>query len=286
MKPIVSLLGLGTVLLSVGCSSVTSDERISVDHLTDGVDVHSFVTGDPLGDSAYAVTTPSGAFTLEAPAFRQDFAVWSHYLRALKNAGKPLQAVLVSDHAGRGDTDWTAGAPVMATASASEAIAHGSVRAITDNLAQAFGRDFEHRLLKPSAILTVGPQTIGGITVDIRPNGDGFLVVLPRQKAVFMHMLGADSHSIVPGENGAEAMIRTLKTLQNEGINRIYSAHHAPENAADLQTKINYLEGVAAAGRTAADAEDFKTKVRALCAGCSGNNYLDMTVNFFFPKKS
>ena len=58
-----------------------------------------------------------------------------------------------------------------------------------------------------------------------------------------------------------------------------------PENLKDAQAKVNYLGRLKEIAFTCENADEMKAKVTAEYPDYSGMNYLDMTVNFFFPAK-
>jgi hypothetical protein len=57
-----------------------------------------------------------------------------------------------------------------------------------------------------------------------------------------------------------------------------------PEDPADAKMKINYLKSLKSLAASSRDAEVFKSSVLQKYPGYTGENYLDMTANFFFPE--
>ena len=97
-------------------------------------------------------------------------------------------------------------------------------------------------------------------------------------------MLGHDCHSIVAGEGHANAIIAQLKEYKEKGYNLVLSSHYVPENMADVDIKIAYLEEIKTLAKESSNVEDFKNKVKAKFPTYSGLNYLDMTAGYFFPQ--
>ena len=62
----------------------------------------------------------------------------------------------------------------------------------------------------------------------------------------------------------------------------ILSSHYTPENLKDAETKITYLENLKKIAADCKDADEFKAEVGRQYPQYSGQNYLDMTANFFF----
>ena len=101
---------------------------------------------------------------------------------------------------------------------------------------------------------------------------------------VYTHMLGHDCHSIVAGEEHANAIIEQLKGYKAKGYNLVLSSHYTPETLKDVDTKIAYIEDLKVLAKESSNAEEFKDKVKAKFPTYSGLNYLDMTANYFFPQ--
>ena len=95
-------------------------------------------------------------------------------------------------------------------------------------------------------------------------------------------MLGHDCHSIVAGENHADALIRQLQGYLEKGYTLILTSHYTPEDLKDVETKITYLKNLKRIAARSVDAEAFKAEVKKPYGNYSGENYLDMTAGFFF----
>ena len=77
---------------------------------------------------------------------------------------------------------------------------------------------------------------------------------------------------------------RQSEGLSRRGFEIFLSAHYGPETREDVQTKIDYLEGLKSIAGECTTADEFKQKVNERYPGYSGANYLDMTAGFFFPQ--
>lgn len=130
--------------------------------------------------------------------------------------------------------------------------------------------------------MTNGKTVIGGIEFDIIDGEEGFDVVIPEINSIYTHMLGHDCHSIVAGEKHADAIIATLKDYINKGYKLILTSHYTPETIEDVKTKIAYLEDLKAIAKASKNGKEFKTIVKNKYPNYSGENYLDMTTNYFF----
>lgn len=246
-----------------------------------GVTIHAYLTNDAMADSAFIVETQEGLVGFESPAFVSDIPLWKDYVAKL---GKPLKALFLSNHPSDGK-EWYGDAEVLTTARSQKAMKEGSTKAIVDGLAPAFGESFDAKFAAIDRVVPEGTMTMAGVTFEIRPDGDGFLVHFPAEKAAILHMLGADTHSIVPGAAAADAMTAVLEGLRKDGVTTLYSAHHAPEEAEALATKIRYLESVKRLAAESKTADEFKAKINVAWPGLAVPAYLDMTAGAFFPTK-
>ncbi len=86
------------------------------------------------------------------------------------------------------------------------------------------------------------------------------------------------------GAGHADAIIANLKGYLDRGFEIFLPAHYGPETREDVQTKIDYLEGLKSIAGDCTTADEFKQKVNERYPGYSGANYLDMTAELFFPQ--
>ena len=129
-----------------------------------------------------------------------------------------------------------------------------------------------------------GKLTIAGIDMVINPDNDAYEIEIPDAKAVYMHMLGHDCHSIVAGPQHADAIIANLQSYLDRGFELFLSAHYGPETRQDVETKIAYIQDLKAIAAGCSGAKEFTEKVNSKYPGYSGANYLGMTAGFFFPQ--
>ena len=76
-------------------------------------------------------------------------------------------------------------------------------------------------------------------------------------------MLGHDCHSIVAGEEHANAIINQLENYKEKGYILILSSHYVPETQKDVDTKIAYLENLKKIAKESTNSNEFKDKVKA-----------------------
>ena len=146
----------------------------------------------------------------------------------------------------------------------------------------AFGEAFDSSIHTVTDYLEEGKAVIGGITFHIIPTPDAFDIEIPELCAVYTHILGHDCHSIVAGAAHADVLIAQLKGYLAKGYSLILTSHYTPEDLKDVETKIAYLENLKAIAARCKDAAAFKEEVRNQYSRYIGDNYLEMTVGFFF----
>lgn len=96
-------------------------------------------------------------------------------------------------------------------------------------------------------------------------------------------MMGHDCHSIVAGCGHADAIISQLDGYISAGYDLILTSHYTPEGLKDAATKIAYLKDLKEIAAGCKDASEMKEQVKNKYGNYGGENYLDMTVGFFFP---
>ncbi len=254
---------------------------VKVFPLEGGLSVHLYETKDPLGDYVQLIETKNALLGFDNPAFKKDFGSWGHYIESLK---KPLKLVVISNHANDAGPQWRENAPFAAPNNVKEATTAGASKAISDSLSKNFGAEFVSSLGKINETIPLGQQKLlGSVNCIILQDGPGIVLVLPEQKAAFMHMLGADTHSIVGSPEQADKTIALLKQLKKDGVTMVFTDHHKPETGADIDKKIEYLEAVKGLLLKSKTARQFKEAVLQKYPNLLGKNYLDMTCSMNFP---
>lgn len=240
-----------------------------------GVALHAYKTNDPLSDEVFVLEKGGKAVVIESPCFADNCRELAQYLDRMEVAG-----VLVAYHAA--GASFLPGAPKYATRNAVEYSAKGGGKGLIENFTAAFGESFDGSIHAVDHILPEGPITLGGMEFIIHETREAFDVEIPAINAVYTHMLGHDCHSIVAGVGHADAVIGQLRGYLDKGYDLILTSHYVPEDLKDVRTKIGYLEELKAIAGRCKDAESFKAEVQRAYPGYSGENYLDMTVGFFF----
>lgn len=269
-------------------NSKTTDLKNGAVTIIDGgkLRIHVYNTKDAIDDQVIVVEKPhmvrkgGKAVVIELPCFKDSIAEMTQYL---KDNGIEVEGKLVSYHAA-GDT-FLPDVKAYMTESAHKYNTVGGGRGLITNFTGAFGDAFDSTVTEDGERIGAGKLSIAGIDMVINPDNDAYEVEIPEMKAVYMHMLGHDCHSIVAGAGHADAIIANLKGYLDRGFEVFLSAHYGPETRKDVQTKIDYLEMLKAIAKECSSADEFKQKVNERCPGYTGANYLDMTAGFFFPSQ-
>lgn len=239
------------------------------------VKLHAYRTNDPMSDEVFIVQKNGVAVVIESPCFHDNIRELTDYLSGMQIAG-----VLVAYH-GAGAT-FLPDVPKYATENAVAYSENGGGKALITNFTAAFGDTFDNTVHRITNLLTAGETSIGGIRFKIHPTHEAFDVEIPEINAVYTHMLGHDCHSIVAGGAHADAMIAGLRQYIANGYDLILTSHYTPEDLKDAETKIAYLEDLKRIAAGSRSKEDFRSAVIKQYPQYDGENYLDMTADFFF----
>lgn len=239
------------------------------------IKLHAYKTNDYIDNEVFVVEKNGCAVVIESPCFFDNNNELSEYLTDVEIAG-----MLVAYH-GAG-ASFLPEVPKYATKNAVEYSANGGGKTLIDNFTGAFGKIFDSSVHKITNVIGEGKVTIGNIDFVIKQTADAFDVEIPEINAVYTHMLGHDCHSIVTGAAHADGIIAELREYISKGYDLILTSHYTPEDLKDAQTKIGYLENLKKIAANYADADSFKAEVQKQYPEYSGQNYLDMTAQFFY----
>lgn len=240
-----------------------------------GVNLHAYKTNDPLADEVFIVEKAGHAVVIESPCFFDNCRELTDYL-----ADMTVDGAFIAYH-GAG-ASFLPDVPKYATQNAVEYSENGGGKGLIDNFTSAFGEAFDNSIHKITNVIGEGKITVGGIHFVITKTGEAFDIEIPEINAVYTHMLGHDCHSIIAGSNHADAVIAQLNGYIERGYDLILTSHYTPEDLKDAETKIAYIERLKSVAAECANAEEFKSKIRAEFPDYSGDNYLEMTAGMFF----
>jgi len=241
------------------------------------IKLHAYKTNDFIDDEVFIVEKSGKAVIIESPCFFDNNKELENYIADLKIK---VEGMLVSYHAAGGE--FLPDTAKYSTANAVEYAQKGGGKALIDNFTHTFGNVFDSSLHKITNIIEAGKHTIGGIDFIITITPEAFDIEIPQINAVYTHMLGHDCHSIIAGIKHADIVIAQLKGYISNGYDLILTSHYTPEDLKDAKTKIAYIESLKELAANCRNAEEFKAKASSKYPDYSGENYLNMTSNFFF----
>ena len=134
-------------------------------------------------------------------------------------------------------------------------------------------------------IFILQTDKLDGIRFVVKPNAEAYDLEIPELNCVYTHMMGHDCHSIVAGCPHADGILSQLNYYLRKGFDLVLTSHYTPEDLKDVRTKIAYLTELKEIALDSESADEMRARVQAKYPHYSGQNYLDMTVGFFFPQK-
>lgn len=172
------------------------------------VKLHAYATGDALGDEAYIVEGADGLVGIELPGFTDGLDAWRSYAEGL---GKPMEDIFLCAHVT--GASYVEGMNIYGTQGAKDAIESGSTFATTQGLYETFGDDLHGGpdMAKIDKVLPAGTVTVAGMEFDLIDRGDTYDLKIPALNAVYTHMLGKTSHSIMTSIEHMDRMLEILK---------------------------------------------------------------------------
>lgn len=242
------------------------------------VKLYAYQTRDFLDNEVFVLVKNGKGIVIEQPCFWDNIRELTAYLQSENIA---VVAKLIAYHAAGGA--FLPEVPAHGTASSVRYNRVGGGAALIGNFASTFGEAFDASVCEATHLMEDGDIQLAGIRLVIASNEEAYDIEIPEIRCVYTHMLGHDCHSIVAGQAHADGFIAQLKAYIRQGIELVLTSHYTPEDGKDVQTKIDYLSDLKRLAAACHSAEEMKEKVAARYPGYSGQNYLDMTVGYFFP---
>jgi hypothetical protein len=240
------------------------------------IKLHAYSTNDPLGDVVYLLEKNGLGIVLEQPNFVDSIKAFEKYIKSLNI---DIKGVIPAYHM---PGKFLVDVPRYTTKTADDYARKGRGQQAAANFAQTFNGKFDDTLVKTNHIIKGDTLTIAGIDLLVLPNAEAFDLVIPEIKALYIHMLGHDTHSIIESVAQASGMIQTLQDHLKNEYELILTSHHAPETAADVLLKIDYLKDLVLTESKAKNKDDFIDKMRMAYPECKKEDYLEMTAGMLF----
>ena len=245
-----------------------------------GVNLYAYQTRDLIDDEVFILAKNGRGVVIELPCFHDNIRELTAFLR---QEGITVEGKLVAYHAA--GASFLPEVPAYGTASSVAYNTTGGGAALVANFHKAFGGSFDESLCAVDHVLEEGETEIAGIRFLVRPNAEAYDLEIPEINCVYTHMMGHDCHSIVAGCPHADGILSQLNYYLRKGFDLVLTSHYTPEDLKDARTKIAYLTDLKEIALASENADEMLAKVQAKYPHYSGQNYLDMTVGFFFPQK-
>ena len=245
-----------------------------------GITLYAYQTRDLINDEVFILAKNGRGVVIELPCFHDNIRELTAFLR---QEGITVEGKLVAYHAA--GASFLPEVPAYGTASSVAYNTTGGGAALVANVHKAFGGSFDESLCAVDHVLEEGETEIAGIRFLVRPNAEAYDLEIPEINCVYTHMMGHDCHSIVAGCPHADGILSQLNYYLRKGFDLVLTSHYTPEDLKDARTKIAYLTDLKEIALASENADEMRAKVQAKYPHYSGQNYLDMTVGFFFPQK-
>ena len=245
-----------------------------------GVTLYAYQTRDLIDDEVFILAKNGRGVVIELPCFHDNIRELTAFLR---QEGITVEGKLVAYHAA--GASFLPEVPAYGTASSIAYNSTGGGAALVANFHKAFGGSFDESLCTVDHVLEEGETEIAGIRFPVKPNAEAYDLEIPEIRCVYTHMMGHDCHSIVAGCPHADGILSQLNYYLRKGFDLVLTSHYTPEDLKDVRTKIAYLMELKEIALDSESADEMRARVQAKYPHYSGQNYLDMTVGFFFPQK-
>jgi hypothetical protein len=240
--------------------------------------LHYYTANDPIGDQVILVEGAKGIVSIEAPLLKESVQELNAFVASLK---KPV-VILLANHVA--PKDYLPDAPLITTRKAHVALTSGSQIALYNSFRKAFGNAIQDEDRENFSFVKEGKNILEGVELCLLENHDGFDVEIPSVNSLYLHMLGHDVHSIVPGLEGAKAMIAGLEGAERKNYDLLLTSHYEAEDENDVATKIAYLRKTIEIAASSNDRASFTAAMKSAFPKYQGDNYLGISASIFFEK--
>ncbi len=120
---------------------------------------------------------------------------------------------------------------------------------------------------------------MAGISFNLIERGEAYDLEIPAINAVYTHMLGKTSHSILTSLEHMDETAIALKTYQAKGYERILPGPEGQDAVAEKLSYIKKAKELAAANGTA---KNFIRAMQEAFPNYDGENYLEMTAGCLY----
>lgn len=274
---LVAIMMLCSVVAVAGAAEAPTPETIDLEVGTMRVydfgdlKLHAYETKDAIADENFLLETPNEVIVIELIGFKNNIEELQAYIDAL---GKPVNNVIVAYHPAGGD------AHEGATTYASEGLGEA---ALVPGFVEAFGDIFDGNLPTEFELVEAGTMTIGGVEFNIIPTTDAFDIEIPAINVYLAHMIGENTHNILPSMEAIDGMLEQMNSIKTNGYDLILSGHDIPRTIEIADEKIEYLTTLKELVESSDSAESFIAAAKVAFPGYYGEDYLEMSAGGLFP---
>lgn len=249
------------------------------------VKLHAYQTNDMMNDYVIILEKAGKAAMIESPAFWDNFEEFRNYM--IENRIK-VDAILPSYHPLGGSFIETAAFENMNIYFTQHVLDYwekGFGAVMKAGIPQAFGDKVDSKFYKPTVMLQEGETTVAGFKMILTKSYDGFDIEIPEINAVYVHILGHDTHSEILAPEHLESSIVNFKKYLDKGYTKFLSSHYTPETKQNMETKVAYLENMKTIVADSETAEDFLKTMKALYPNYK-EGYLLATARTFYSNEA
>lgn len=236
------------------------------------IQLHAYETKDPIADENFILETPDELILIELVGFNNNIEELQSYINDL---GKPLNNVIVAYHPAGGNAHSEA--KIYASEGLGEA-------ALVPGFVEAFGDSFNGNLPTEYELVKPGTMMIGGVEFNVIQTNDAFDLEIPAINVYMTHMVGSNTHNILPSIEAIDGMISQMRELQNKDYSLILSGHDIPRTIEITTEKLNYLGTLKELAASSDSAETFIAAINQAFPNYMGGNYLEMSAGGLFAK--
>lgn len=234
------------------------------------IKLHAYQTNDLISNESFILETATELIVMELAPFYDNIEELQTYIDSL---GKPLNSVIVAYHPAGGD------AYPDANIYASEGLGEA---ALVAGFVETFGDIFDGNLPTEYELVMPGTMTIGGVEFNVIQTADAFDLEIPEINVYMTHMVGANTHNILPSIEAIDGMLAQMKTFQEKNYGLILSGHDIPRTIEIAAEKIDYLETLKELATSSDNAEAFIAAVNEAFPDYYGSDYLEMSAGGLF----
>ena len=246
------------------------------------IKMHAFMSNDPLNDVSFMLEKDGLGLVLEPQCFSKSVREFEKYI---KKCDVGILGLVVGYHYSGGK--FLPNVKRYGSRSAKfVGTTHGS-RTIMGWLARLFRNDFDNSTNFIDYYVDDGQKiTIGGIQVIALKTKEGLDLVFPEIKTMYVHVFGANTHSILYSMEHIAETIENWKNSVGKRYSYIISSHGLLEDSRNIRKKVAYLKALRKVAHKSRSAKDFKKTMMKRYPDYDGREYLDMTSRLLFNNKS